>query len=282
MLFIFTIKKKKKNIKQYTFNISNNNFIGIFKKNRFKIFYIVKSKDTLYSIAKKYGHNYYELSKFNFINKPYKIIVGQKIWIGDFLIDKNKNNCFILTFNNNNKKYTSCEVMLNQTFKWSKFFKNHIQYKTSQICFFYNNEIKKNYFFSNKKSFDSSEYWNWPIKSKNIQYEYHDKSNNKEIEFFGVKDQPVFAAATGRVMFITNEFKKYGRLIILKHKNNYLSIYAFNNLIFVKQKEMVYVNQKIATMGLSDTKIAKLYFEVRYRGKSINPLNLLSKNGINK
>ncbi|WP_367677857.1 peptidoglycan DD-metalloendopeptidase family protein [Buchnera aphidicola] len=256
-------------------NISNKNFFGIFQEDRFKMFYVVKPKDTLYSIAKKSGHSYYELSKVNFIKKPYKIMIGQKIWIGDFLINEIKNNCFIINLNKNDKKkYTACQTIFNKKFEASSFFKKYIQYKTSKICLFCNKIV------NNKKYFNSDKKWDWPIKSKHIRYEYDDKSTNKEIEFFGFKGQPVFAAASGKVVFITDMFKKYGRLIILKHNQNYHSIYAFNDMILVKQEEKVSINQQISTMGLSQKKTAQLYFEIRYKGKSINPLNVLSKNDI--
>ncbi|ACL30213.1 peptidoglycan DD-metalloendopeptidase family protein [Buchnera aphidicola] len=257
--------------------IGNNHFIGFFQKNRFKIFYIVKSKDTMYSIAKNSGYNYHELSKFNSIKKPYKIIIGQKIWMGDFLIDKNNNDCSILNLEKNSiKQHNSCAVVFKNLLNIEKFLKDNI--KTKKICFFCIKKIKKNNNSLKLKFFNFSNNWSWPVKNKNTKYFYIDKLGNKRIEIIGFKGQPVFSTAAGEVVFVTNLFKKYGLLIIIKHDQNYLSIYAFNNSVLVKEKDRVYKNQQIATMGLSsDTNLARLYFEIRYLGESINPLSILPK-----
>ncbi|QCI17805.1 LysM peptidoglycan-binding domain-containing protein [Buchnera aphidicola (Acyrthosiphon lactucae)] len=267
---IFFFKKEK-------VFIGNNNFIGFFQENRFKIFYIVKSKDTLYSIAKNSGYNYNELSNFNAIKKPYKIIVGQKIWMGDFFINKNKNNCSIVNLKNDTiKKYGSCEFIFKTPLNIKNFLKNNI--KSNKICFFCNEKLKKNNIFPHLKSFYFSNNWYWPVKNTNIQYFYNKKLDNKKIEISGFKGQPVFSAATGEVVCVTNLFKKYGQLIIIRHNKNYLSIYAFNDSVLVKEKDKVYAKQQIATMGLSsDTNLPQLYFEIRYLGESINPLNVLPK-----
>ncbi|QIQ41994.1 MAG: peptidoglycan DD-metalloendopeptidase family protein [Buchnera aphidicola (Microlophium carnosum)] len=255
--------------------IRNNNFIGFFRENRFRIFYTVKSKDTLYSIAKNSGHNYYELSKFNSIKKPYKIIVGQKIWMGDFLI--RENNCFIINSQNNTiKKNSSCKSIFKNLLNITNFLKENTE--SSKICFFCSKESKKNNDILKCKSFDFSNNWYWPVKDKRIKYFYNDILDNTKIEISGFKGQPIFAAARGEVVCVTDIFKKYGRLIIIRHNKNYLSIYAFNHLVLVKEKDQVYANQQIATMGLSsETNLPRLYFEIRYLGDSINPLHILPK-----
>jgi len=242
------------------------------------MFYIVKSKDTLYSIAKKSGHNYHELSKFNSIKKPYKITVGQKIWIGDFLIGLNKDYCSIINLKNNSvKKYNSCTLFFKKPLK---FLKNNI--KSSKICFFNNDQLRRYDDIFATKNFNFINNWYWPVEHKNIKYSYNTKLNNKNIEFNGFKGQPVYAAAAGEVVCITNSLKKYGKLIIIKHNKNYLSIYAFNDSVLVKKKDRVYAKQKIATIGLSsDNNLARLYFEIRYQGKPVNPLNILPKININ-
>ncbi|AEO08198.1 peptidoglycan DD-metalloendopeptidase family protein [Buchnera aphidicola] len=249
--------------------IKNKNFIGILNQNIFKIFYIVKSKDTLYSIAKKSNHNYHELSKFNLIKKPNKIIIGQKIWIGDFKI--NKNNCYIF----NTKKYISCKTIFKDASHILNLFKSNIQFNKIYLCF--SKKLKNNNEFFHKKNLKFSHIWYWPVIKKKMQNVYNSVlSSNKKIEISGVKGQSVFAAAAGEVVCVIDCFKKYGRLIIIKNNKNYFSIYAFNDLILVKKKDKVYAKQKIATMGLSPKKkIARLYFEIRYQGESINPLTVL-------
>ncbi|QCO70967.1 LysM peptidoglycan-binding domain-containing protein [Buchnera aphidicola (Macrosiphum euphorbiae)] len=278
--FSFLKSKKIFSLRQDKIIIGNNNFIGFFQGNRFKIFYVVKFKDTLYSIAKNSGYNYYELSKFNSIKKPYKIIVGQKIWMGDFLIHDNTNNCSIINSENNAiKKYSSCESIFKKPLNITNFLKDNI--KSTKICFFCSKKLRIFNNFSHLKSFDFSNHWYWPVKNTNIQYLYNNKLDNKKIEISGFKGQPVFAAARGEVVVVTDLFEKYGRLIIIRHNKNYLSIYAFNDSVLVKEKDKVYEKQQIATMGcISNTDLARLYFEIRYLGESVNPLNILPK--INK
>lgn len=277
--FSFLTLKKNFFSKKEEFVISNNNFVGFFLKNRFKMFYFVKYKDTLYSIAKKSGHSYYELSKFNFIKKPYKIFVGQKIWIGDFFVDKNQCSCFIR--NLNEKNLTSCKFFFENSLNISHFLKSYDK-KSTKICFLNNTCLKKNDYFSKKKSFVFSKNWVWPVYSKNIQYLYHMKSKNKQIEISGFRGQSVRAAADGEVVFVTDLFKKYGRLIIIRHNQDYLSIYAFNDIILVKPQDKVHAKQKISTMGVSKNNLVRLYFEIRYKGESVNPLNILPKINIKK
>ncbi|WAI18440.1 MAG: peptidoglycan DD-metalloendopeptidase family protein [Buchnera aphidicola (Acyrthosiphon caraganae)] len=275
--FSFLKSKKMFSSEKEKIIISNNHFIGFFQKNRFKIFYIVKSKDTLYSIAKNSGYNYYELSKFNSIKKPYKIFIGQKIWMGDFLISRNKHDCSIINSKNNTiRKDISCEFIFKTPLNTMNFLKNNI--KSTKICFFCRLQLKKNNNFTNLKSYNFSNNWSWPVNNINIKYFYNNKFSDKNIEIAGFKGQPVLAAAAGEVIFITDLFKKYGRLIIIRHNKNYLSIYAFNDLVLVKEKDKVYKKQQIATMGTSsDTNLVRLYFEIRYLGSSINPLNVLPK-----
>lgn len=78
-------------------------------------------------------------------------------------------------------------------------------------------------------------------------------------------------------MYIGNDFKGYGNLIIIKHKGSYLSVYAHNNKILVKKLQEVSAGQKISIMGDTDANYAKLYFEIFYKGKSVNPLKYLSQ-----
>ncbi|MDQ1237625.1 MAG: peptidoglycan DD-metalloendopeptidase family protein [Wigglesworthia glossinidia] len=102
-------------------------------------------------------------------------------------------------------------------------------------------------------------------------------SQNKNLYILGIYNEPVLAACDGTVVYVGNKIKGYGNLIILKHKNNYLSIYAYNNILLVHNKQQVKSGQKISTMGHSNTNEIKLYFEIRHQGKKVNPLSVLPK-----
>ncbi len=86
---------------------------------------------------------------------------------------------------------------------------------------------------------------------------------------------PILAAADGKIVYTGNALRGFGNLIIIKHSDAYLTAYAHNDNMLVKEQQWVMAGQKIATMGRSGTDEVKLHFEVRYKGKSVNPLRYL-------
>ena len=121
------------------------------------------------------------------------------------------------------------------------------------------------------------EKWIWPAEGKLVGTFSKAESGNKGIDVAGKRGSKVVAAASGKVVYSGNALRGYGRLVIIKHTDTFLSAYAYNETILVKEREWVYAGQKIATMGSSGTDSVKLHFEVRYRGKSLNPLRYLPK-----
>ena len=87
--------------------------------------------------------------------------------------------------------------------------------------------------------------------------------------------EPVLAAADGKVVYVGASLRGYGNLVILKHNNTYLTAYAHNQLLLVKEDQTVRRGQKIAEMGSSDTDRVKLHFEVRRQGKPVDPVKYL-------
>jgi lipoprotein NlpD len=83
------------------------------------------------------------------------------------------------------------------------------------------------------------------------------------------------AAADGKVVYTGDALRGFGKLVIIKHSDAYLTAYAHNDNMLVKEQQWVTAGQKIATMGRSGTDKVKLHFEVRYKGKSVNPLRYL-------
>ena len=86
---------------------------------------------------------------------------------------------------------------------------------------------------------------------------------------------PVLAAASGKVVYSGTGLRGYGKLVIIKHNNTYLSAYAHNHNILVKEGEEVKKGQKIAEMGSTDTEQVKLHFEIRKQGKPVDPSKYL-------
>ncbi|QWE05160.1 peptidoglycan DD-metalloendopeptidase family protein [Polynucleobacter sp. JS-JIR-II-50] len=108
----------------------------------------------------------------------------------------------------------------------------------------------------------------WPAKGK-VTGEFSE--TNKGIDIAGKVGEPVLAASDGKVVYAGNSLRGYGNLVIVKHDNTYLTAYAHNSKLLVKEGDTVRKGQKIAEMGDTDTTAAKLHFELRVNGKPVNP-----------
>jgi lipoprotein NlpD len=117
--------------------------------------------------------------------------------------------------------------------------------------------------------------WIWPVQGTVINKFESKGIGNRGLDIAGRRGEPVRAAASGRVVYSGEGLRGYGRLIIIKHNDDFLSAYAHNDKIFVKENELVKAGQKIASMGSSGAERTKLHFEIRLRGKPVDPLNYL-------
>ena len=115
--------------------------------------------------------------------------------------------------------------------------------------------------------------WSWPATGRLIAG-FSDPAN-KGLDIAGRPGDPVTAAAAGRVVYSGSGLRGYGKLIIVKHNNTYLSAYAHNREILVKEGQNVTKGQKIAELGDTDADRPKLHFEIRRLGKPIDPAKLL-------
>ena len=112
----------------------------------------------------------------------------------------------------------------------------------------------------------------WPAKGKVTQ---DFSESNKGINIAGKLGEPVTAAADGKVVYAGNSLRGYGNLVIVKHDNTYLTAYAYNKNLLVKEGDAVKKGQKIAEMGDTDTNAVQLHFELRVNGKPVNPIPYL-------
>lgn len=108
----------------------------------------------------------------------------------------------------------------------------------------------------------------WPAKGK-VVAEFSE--TNKGIDIAGKVGEPVLAASDGKVVYAGNSLRGYGNLVIVKHDNTYLTAYAHNSKLLVKEGDAVRKGQRIAEMGDTDTNAIKLHFELRVNGKPVNP-----------
>jgi lipoprotein NlpD len=115
--------------------------------------------------------------------------------------------------------------------------------------------------------------WAWPAAGQ-VSAAF-DEAKNKGLAIGGKAGDPVLAAADGRVVYAGSGLRGYGNLIIVKHNNTFLSAYAHNQSLLVKEDQVVRRGQKIAEMGSSDTDRVQLHFEIRRQGKPVDPAKYL-------
>ena len=116
----------------------------------------------------------------------------------------------------------------------------------------------------------------WPTRGQVIAG--FDENKHKGLDIAGKAGDPVFAAADGKVVYAGSGLRGYGNLIIIKHNNTYLTAYAHNQSLLVKEDQAIKRGQKIAEMGNSDADQVKLHFEIRRQGKPVDPSRYLPAN----
>jgi lipoprotein NlpD len=220
--------------------------------------YQVKAGDTLYSIAWYSGNDYRDLAIINKISSPYQIQPGQLLT----LVELPKS---IRPKVNKSTGQTS-KIIINQSVDPSK----KQAYGESE------QNINKGPIGSTTGQFpDRVKSWHWPSIETISRGFSAKEQGNKGLDFSGKLGQPILAAADGKVVYTGDALRGFGKLVIIKHSDAYLTAYAHNDNMLVKEQQWVTAGQKIATMGRSGTDMVKLHFEVRYKGKSVDPLRYL-------
>ncbi|MDU0353852.1 peptidoglycan DD-metalloendopeptidase family protein [Paraglaciecola aquimarina] len=215
--------------------------------------YVVNKGDTLFSIAWYSGKDYQELAKLNGIKKPYNIYPDQTIYFQKTARSRVQKPP---------QKVRKKAVDLPKKQAYGESEDNVNSDSTESSVGKFPNQVKL---------------WGWPT-SKPVSEGFSAKENgNKGLDFSGKLGEPILAAADGKVVYTGKALRGFGNLIIIKHSEAYLSAYAHNSQLLVKEQQWVKRGQHIANMGSSGTDKVKLHFEVRYKGKSINPLNYLPK-----
>ena len=221
----------------------------------------VRKGETLYQIASKNGVHYRELAKINNIKSPYVIRVGQKLQlknVGTTTKLASKTQPKVVNVSRHNEKN-------------GKNLRGATTNKTSSPPA----KTPRRTPETTQKSVKLS--WNWPTRGPVLKTFSLGKSKANGIDIGGKAGDPIKAAASGKVVYSGNALRGYGNLIIIKHDNNFLSAYAHNRKIVVKEGERVRIGQRIAEMGQSGTDKVKLHFEVRHQGKPIDPMKVLPK-----
>lgn len=116
----------------------------------------------------------------------------------------------------------------------------------------------------------------WPVENgRNSVIKQYNGTTNKGIDIAGTPGEPVKSAAAGKVLYVGEEVRGYGKLILISHNDYAITAYAHNDALLVQKDQQVAAGQQIATMGSTDTDSVKLHFEVRLNGKAVNPMPYL-------
>lgn len=254
--------------------------------------YQVKPGDTLYSIAFRFGVDYQSLAKSNNINSNYLINVGQRLNI-DAARNYQEPAVNTVAVNRkpkpvsvtrNTKPQTSRTKKPVTTSKPKPAIKPEVKPANTPIAKPTKQPTKKPV-QSRKPKPSSTErkvdannpvkFWIWPNMGK-VTASFVG-TGRKGIDIAGNIGDSVRASAAGRVVYAGRGLRGYGNLVIIKHNNSFISAYAHNRRILVKENEIIKAGQKIAELGNSDTDVPKLHFEIRYKGKPTDPLKYLPK-----
>ena len=211
--------------------------------------HIVRHGETLFSIAWLYNRDFNELAQVNRIRRPHTIYPGQVLSLA---VAKPRS----VDFKPQSKPVKPKPV-------------------TSQNQPVVKKQPKK----SAAKSVPSyvNTGWRWPVDGRIVERYSLKMPVNKGIDISGKLGEPVRAADGGEVVYAGSELTGYGRLIILKHNSSYLSAYAHNKELFVREGDSVKAGQKIAEIGSTGTTEPKLHFEIRRNGKPVDPMGYLPK-----
>ncbi|WP_245612861.1 peptidoglycan DD-metalloendopeptidase family protein [Rheinheimera texasensis] len=231
--------------------------------------YQVKSGDTLFSIAFRNGMDYRSLARLNHIAEPYTIYVGQILVVSNNSTESGSGRNLVTTSLKSNKNYSNS----NSSDTASKSAK--VVAPQNQKRYGQNERVEEPEKTANSTINGNVRQWHWPVKGPILAKFSSQEHGNKGLDIGGAYGTPVKAAAAGQVVYAGNALRGYGNLIIIKHNDDFLSAYAHNHRLLVKERESVAAGQTIAEMGNSDADRVQLHFEIRYRGKSVDPLRYL-------
>ncbi|PPD56216.1 MAG: peptidase M23 [Methylotenera sp.] len=276
--------------------------------------YIVKKGDTLFSIGLEYGFEYKEIAAANNIAEPYPIQIGQKLNLGNLKakseaaenatpVQNQAEDGVVITPisaesaviatkvteikpTENKPIQSSVTPILNEpkalreTYSLESFNRTAVvkvaENKPTETTKSVESKPAENKPNEAKVADDEAITWGWPTQGKVVAN--FNEATNKGLDIGGSTGQAINAASSGKVIYSGSDLRGYGKLVIIKHNKTYLSVYAHNSKIIVKEGQVVALGQKIAEMGNTDSNSVKLHFEIRRLGKSVDPAKYLNQN----
>ncbi len=231
--------------------------------------YQVKKGDTLFSIAFRAGMDYRSLAKLNRIPEPFTIYVGQVLVVAE---DSSYQTAVRGPSNQSRMANANYSNPVNSvtSSKQAKVVASSNKSRYGQSQQDKDPEKPKNTAFNAKPG-----QWLWPVKGPLLAKFSQQEHGNKGLDIGGALGTPIKAAAAGQVVYAGNALRGYGNLIIIRHNDDFLSAYAHNHRLLVKERDTVTAGQLIAEMGNTDAERIQLHFEIRFRGRSVDPLQYL-------
>jgi len=220
-------------------------------------YYTVKPGDTLIRIALESGQGHRDVARWNALENPNKIEVGQVLRVVPPVSEES-----VVAKPVASSKVSSTPLQSQTQSQTQQSAKNEPAPAAGAVS------------ESHAKSGEDDVSFAWPAKGT-IVGAFDESKNRKGVDIGGAAGDPVLASADGKVVYAGAGLRGYGNLIILKHNNTYLTAYAHNQSLSVKEDQTVKKGQKIAEMGNSDAESVKLHFEVRKLGKPVDPAQYL-------
>ncbi len=228
--------------------------------------YIVRPHDGLYAIAWRYGVDYRDIVRINHLQAPYSVQVGQKL----YLVPPTAKEKQMAAAAAAKPPVTSTKAAVTKPITTKPAAPKPASQAQSTAA------------VSTKKaapvaSTNTGLTWQWPAEGKVAEGFNGNNMQNKGVDIVNKTGTPIKAAADGQVVYSGSGLPGYGYLIIIKHNDIYLSAYAHNSVVLVKEGQRVKAGQTIARMGNTGADKVMLHFEIRRRGQPIDPESLLPK-----
>lgn len=234
--------------------------------------YRVRKGDTLYSIAFRYGLDFRQLARSNGISDRYAIYPGQtlklKVLPARTVASKSSTKKIVPA----QKTVSSKKAVVPQN---STKPKAGVKSVAPAVKKSVSPPVARKAVASSAANRALN--WRWPVSGKIIQGYSSRGKVNKGINFSGSKGDPVRAAEAGKIVYAGSGLLGYGNLVIINHNQKYLSAYAHNSRIHVKENDMVKVGDKIAEIGSSGATRTMLHFEIRKDGRPVDPMKYLPR-----
>jgi lipoprotein NlpD len=253
-----------------------------------KDFYTVKKGDTLYSIALDNGQDYRDIASWNSLENPNRILVGQQLRVtppdaqaGGVAVAKPIGSGVVESRSLDGAPAAPAGDAVKREPKagkepyteqaWAKSQNTTVAAAPAAAPAKPVEPVKS----EPAPAASDEPNWGWPASGKAVAG--FNEATNKGVDIAGKLGDPVVAAADGKVVYSGSGLRGYGKLVIIKHDATFLSAYAHNNNILVKEGQTVTKGQRIAEMGNTDTDQVKLHFEIRRQGKPVDPVQYLPK-----